>query len=227
MIVRWLGQSAFLVSGSKTVLIDPFGAATGERLAARGMEFRYPPIEGISADLVLVTHEHSDHNGVEAAGGAPAVLRSTAGRLESPVGEVLAIASEHDDRAGTARGPNTIFCLTLDGVRLCHLGDFGQPALRPEQREAIGDVDVLFVPVGGGPTIGGEDAAELARSLAPRVVFPMHYRTEAVGFLEPADAFLDALGGPVERPEASEIELDGAFATQSETVVVLLAPPLA
>ncbi|HET8743395.1 MAG TPA: MBL fold metallo-hydrolase [Gaiella sp.] len=227
MRIRWLGQSAFLLSGSKTVLIDPFGPETGERLAARGMEFRYPPIDGIAPDLVLVTHEHSDHNGVEVARGTPAVLRSTAGRLESPVGEVLAIASEHDDQAGTARGPNTIFCLTLDGVRLCHLGDLGQPALRPEQRDAVSDVDVLFVPVGGGPTIDGPGAAELVREVAPRVVFPMHYRTEAVGFLEPADAFLDALGAPVERPETSEVELDGVLAARSETVVVLLPPPLA
>jgi L-ascorbate metabolism protein UlaG (beta-lactamase superfamily) len=69
--------------------------------------------------------------------------------------------------------------------------------------------------------------AELVREVAPRVVFPMHYRTEAVGFLEPADAFLDALGAPVERPETSEVELDGVLAARSETVVVLLPPPLA
>ena len=96
------------------------------------------------------------------------------------------------------RGPNTIFRFALDGVaRSAHLGDFGQPALRAEQRAAIGEVDVLFVPVGDGPTIGGEPAVALVRSLAPRLVVPMHYRTAAVNFLEPPDAFLAALGAEV------------------------------
>jgi L-ascorbate metabolism protein UlaG (beta-lactamase superfamily) len=223
MKIRWYGQSAFLLSGGTTVFVDPFAEMSS--LAARGMEFRYPPIEGVTAELVLVTHEHRDHNGVEAIGGEPAVLRATAGRHESPAGEVVAVASEHDDVAGTARGPNTIFCLTLDGLRVCHLGDFGQPALRPEQRLAIGEVDVLVAPVGGGPAIGGAAAAELVRALAPRLVVPMHYRTPAVNFLEPPDAFLEALGARVERLETSEADAEELLGTAAEPTVALLAPP--
>jgi L-ascorbate metabolism protein UlaG (beta-lactamase superfamily) len=223
MRIRWYGQSAFLLSAERSVFIDPFGVP-GEQLAARGIEFRYPPIEGVTPDLVLVTHDHFDHNAVEAVGGAPAVLRSTAGRLESPIGEVVAVASEHDDVAGTARGPNTIFCFTLDGLRCCHLGDFGQPSLREEQRAAIGAVDVLMLPVGGGPTIGGPAAAELARAIGAPLIVPMHYRTPAVNFLEPPDAFLDAVGARVERLGAREVEardlLDGG-----EPVAALLSPP--
>jgi L-ascorbate metabolism protein UlaG (beta-lactamase superfamily) len=203
--------------------VDPFGDMS--TAAARGIEFNYPPIEGVTADLVLVTHEHGDHNGVDVVGGSPVVLRSTAGRLDSPLGEVVAIASEHDDVAGTARGPNTVFCFSLDGLRICHLGDFGQPALRPEQREAIGPVDVLFVPVGGGPTIGGVAAAELVRSLAPRLVVPMHYRTAAVNFLEPPDEFLEALGLGVQRLDTSEAVAEDLLGTADEPTVALLAPP--
>ena len=95
------------------------------------------------------------------------MLRSRAGRFESPVGEVVGVASEHDAAAGTVRGSNTIFCFTLDGLRVCHFGDFGQASLRPEQREAIGAVDVLFLPAGGGPTVGGEAAADVVRALSP------------------------------------------------------------
>jgi L-ascorbate metabolism protein UlaG (beta-lactamase superfamily) len=221
MRIRWFGQSAFLLAGERSVFIDPFGDVS--RLTSQGIQFDYPPIEGVEADLVLVTHEHGDHNAAEAVGGSPVVLRSTAGRLESPVGEVVAIASEHDDAGGTARGPNTIFCFSLDGLRVCHFGDFGQAALRPEQREAIGSVDVLFLPVGGGPTIGGAAAAGIARSLAPRLVFPMHYRTPAVNFLEPPDEFLDALGAPVERLSSSEAATEDLLG-DSTTVALLAAP---
>jgi L-ascorbate metabolism protein UlaG (beta-lactamase superfamily) len=223
MRIRWYGQSAFLLSAERSVFIDPFGVP-GPEIAARGIEFRYPPIAGVTADLVLVTHEHFDHNAVEVVGGAPVVLRSTAGRLESPVGEVVAVASEHDDVAGTARGPNTIFCLTLDALRCCHLGDFGQPALREEQRTAIGAVEVLMLPVGGGPTIGGAAAAELARAIGPRLIVPMHYRTPAVNFLEPPEAFLDALGVRVERLDACEVEA-GELLDGDEPLVALLAAP--
>jgi len=107
MQVEWYGQSAFRLStGRQTVFIDPFGDMS-EMAASRGLQFEYPPIEGVAADLVLVTHGHLDHNAVEAIGGSPAVLRSTAGRLESPVGEVVGVNSEHDEKAGTERGPNT------------------------------------------------------------------------------------------------------------------------
>jgi L-ascorbate metabolism protein UlaG (beta-lactamase superfamily) len=223
MRVRWFGQSAFLLVGQKAVFVDPFGDMSAA--AARGLQFDYPPIEGVTADLVLVTHEHGDHNAADVVGGSPVVLRSTAGRLESPLGEVVAVASEHDDVAGTARGPNTIFCFSLDGLRICHLGDFGQSALRPEQRDAIGAVDVLFVPVGGGPTIGGAAAAELVRSLAPRLVVPMHYRTPAVNFLDPPDEFLEALGVGAKRLDASEAVADDLLGTPDAPTVALLAPP--
>jgi L-ascorbate metabolism protein UlaG (beta-lactamase superfamily) len=194
MQVEWYGQSAFRLSaGGTTVFIDPFGEMTG--LGARGLEFNYPEIAGVEAELLLVTHEHRDHNGVEKIGGSPAVLRSTAGTLESPIGEVVAVASEHDEAAGTRRGPNTIFAFEFDGVRVAHFGDFGQAGLRDEQAAAIGSVDLLLVPVGAGPTIGAEQAAAIAERLDARWVVPMHYRTSRISFLETADSFLDLMPG--------------------------------
>jgi len=224
MQIHWYGQSAFLVTGSKRVAIDPFGPM--DQLAARGIEFNYAPIENLEADLLLVTHEHGDHNAVDIVGGSPATIRATAGTIASPVGDVVAIASEHDAVAGTQRGPNTIFRFELDGIRLCHFGDFGQSALREEQRAAIGEIDVLFLPVGGGPTAGGEDAAAIVRALSPRLVVPMHYRTAAVNFLDPPDAFLEALGARVERLETSELEVEALLGEPGAPVVALLAPPV-
>jgi L-ascorbate metabolism protein UlaG (beta-lactamase superfamily) len=192
MRIEWFGQSAFhLDGGDTTVFIDPFGIP-GEALAKRGMSFDYPVIDGVEADLLLITHEHFDHAAAEQIDGSPAVIRSTAGKLESPVGEVVAIASEHDAHAGTERGPNSIFVFTLDGLRVCHFGDFGQASLRDEQADAIGAVDVLMLPVGGGPTIGASAANQIADRLSPRWVVPMHYRTPAISFLETADEFLES-----------------------------------
>jgi L-ascorbate metabolism protein UlaG (beta-lactamase superfamily) len=193
MQIQWFGQSAFrLAADSATVVVDPLGDVAA--LAARGgLKLEYPDIEGVSADLVLVTHEHRDHNGVDRIQGDPVVLRSTAGRLQSPVGEVLAVASEHDDEAGTRRGPNTIFVFELDGTRVAHFGDFGQRALRDEQAAAIGAVDLLFVPVGGSATIDAEQAAAVVGRLRPRWIVPMHYRTHRVDFLDTADGFLERM----------------------------------
>lgn len=130
MRVEWFGQSAFRLDGDgKTVAIDPFGDMSALS-RDRGIQWDYPAIAGVEPDLLLVTHEHGDHNAVEAIDGEPHTLRSTAGTLESPLGEVTAVASEHDDAAGTERGPNTIFVFELDGVRVCHMGDFGQDELR-------------------------------------------------------------------------------------------------
>lgn len=223
MRVEWYGQSAFRLSTpDTTVVIDPFQDMSA-MAASRGMQFDYPPLKDIEAHVLLVTHEHFDHNGVEAVVGEPAVLRSTAGTLESPLGEVVAIASEHDEQAGIARGPNTIFVFTLDGLRVAHMGDFGQSDLRPEQLAAIGDVDLLFIPVGGGPTIGAEQAAAIVARLAPKWAVPMHYRTPRIGFLEDAEDFL-ARSPHVQRLDSPVFDT-AALETQDAPVVVVPAAP--
>jgi L-ascorbate metabolism protein UlaG (beta-lactamase superfamily) len=193
MRVDWHGQSAFtLVGDAATVFIDPWGDMSG--LASRGIEWNYPPIEPpASVDLLIVTHEHRDHNAVEIIDGEPTLVRSLAGTHESPLGNVVAIASEHDGVAGTERGANTIVVFDLDGIRVAHFGDFGQAALRPEQRAHLDGIDLLFIPVGGGYTIGGAQAAEIAKDLAPSWVVPMHYKTPKISFLETEAEFVDAM----------------------------------
>jgi L-ascorbate metabolism protein UlaG (beta-lactamase superfamily) len=191
--------------------------------AGRGMQWDYPAIEGETADLLLVTHEHRDHNVVEVIGGDPTILRSTAGKHESPVGEVVGVASEHDQVAGTERGPNTIFVFTLDGVRVAHLGDFGQAALRDEQATAIGDVDLIFVPVGGGPTVDAAQAREIVDRLSPKWVVPMHYRTPKIGFLEPADAFIEKFG-EVHRCAEPSFETGDVPVAQQPVLIVPAVP---
>jgi L-ascorbate metabolism protein UlaG (beta-lactamase superfamily) len=193
MRVEWHGQSALTLSGEEaTVFVDPFGDMSG--LAERGIQWEYPPIAAEGVDLLLVTHEHGDHNAVEAIAGGPELVRSTAGTHETGIGTVVAVASEHDPAGGTERGANTILVFELDGLRVAHFGDFGQAELRPEQRAAIGDVDLLILPVGGGPTIGGGEATLIARELGATWAVPMHYRTPRIGFLQDESEFVAAIG---------------------------------
>ncbi len=224
MQIEWYGQSAFRLQGpDAAVFIDPF-ADMPEQARGRGVQFDYPPITDVSADLVLVTHEHFDHNGVEAIDGSPQVLRSTAGRLSTEsIGEVLAVASEHDVAAGTERGPNTIFAFTLEGLRVAHFGDFGQIELRTEQAEALGQLDMIFIPVGAGPTIGPEQAQTICTRLRPRWVVPMHYRTPRVNFLDPVEPFLERMAA-VHRLEAPVFDTN-TLPTNDGPLVVVPATP--
>jgi len=234
MRIRWYGQAAVLLTSADgvRVFLDPWGEIPEEMLALRrermpDFRFDYAPIEGVDADLLLVTHEHFDHAAVEVIGGEPHVVRSTAGTFETPIGEVVGIASEHDEVAGTQRGPNTIFAFALDGLRVAHFGDFGQAELRPAQRDALADIDVVFLPVGGGPTVGGESAAAIVRELSPRLVVALHYGNDAVSFLGPPEPFLEALGAPrVERLATSEAEAEPLLGERGAPTVALFAAPM-
>ncbi len=219
MQVTWYGQAAFLLEAAEgSVFLDPFKV-----LALRpGMVFDYPPLPRLAPDVVLITHEHFDHNGLDALDQPKMTLRATAGRFTTPVGEVLAVAGEHDDVAGTKRGPNTIFRLELDGLRIAHFGDFGQKELRPEQFEQIGLVDLVFLPVGAGPTIGPEAARTIAQTLEARYIVPMHYRTPAVNFLEPVDPFL-ALWDDVRQLDGASFETRD-FTADGPVCIVPKAP---
>jgi L-ascorbate metabolism protein UlaG (beta-lactamase superfamily) len=212
MRVSWHGQSAFTLDGDDaTVFIDPWGDK--KAASSRGIEWGYPEIASPAVDLLIVTHEHVDHNGVEKIEGEPTLVRSLAGTHETPLGKVVAIASEHDGVAGTERGPNTIVVFELDGIRVAHFGDFGQPALRPEQRAHLEGIDLLLIPAGGGFTINGATAAGIAIELGAPWVVPMHYRTEKVNFLEPVDDFVAAMPAAVRLEqssfETSELERGG------------------
>ncbi len=222
MQIDWYGQSAFRLAGeTASLFIDPFGDMSG--MAARGIEWNYPPIAAVSAEVLLITHEHRDHNAVDAIAGEPVLIRSAAGTHDSPIGPIVGVASEHDDVAGTARGANVIYVFELDGVRVAHFGDYGQASLRAEQREAIGRIDLMIVPCGGMATIGGEQAAELVGTFGPKWVVPMHYRTERISFLEPADDFLGRFSD-VYRLEQSGWDTDSLPRPDGPLVVFPSAP---
>ena len=225
MRVRWYGHSTFaLAGGGSSVFIDPFGDMEAAR--GRGMIWNYPAIADATADVLFVTHEHADHNAVEVVGGVKQTVRSTAGTFDTPVGRVIGIASEHDAVAGTQRGANVIYVFEMAGVRVCHMGDFGQSQLRPEQRKAIGDIDLLFVPIGGLATIDGAAAAEVVEELNPSWVVPMHFRTPAISFFDTADAFLKAVKGEVVALDRSTFDTDEVRPEGGRMILLPLPPSL-
>ena len=202
--------------------IDPFGDMSALRRARDAVGL--PGDRGRRADLLLVTHEHADHNGVEAIGGDPAILRSTAGTLESPLGEVVGdrLRARRGGRHRSA-GRTRSSCSRSTACASATWATSARAALREEQAAAIGEVDLLFVPVGGGPTIGAEQARAIVERLQPRWVVPMHYRTPRIGFLEPADAFLEKCD-EVHRCAEPSFETGDLPAAERPLVVVPAAP---
>ena len=160
-----LGHACFAVTTKEgtTVLFDPFEEGIGY------------PVPRIRADIVCLGHDHYDHNNAAAAEGSPQILRTTAEVCEKDV-RIFGVPCFHDDAHGALRGENIIFLMEADGMRIAHMGDVGH-MLSKEQIAAIGPIDALMIPVGGTFTVDADAAAELVRTIHPRVTIPMHYQT--------------------------------------------------
>lgn len=183
--VQWFGQSFFQLTASNgtRVVIDPFDNTF----------FSYPIPKGLTADVVLVTHEHADHSNVGIVADSPFTLRSQkgVGRFNFRSVTFTGTAAFHDEAQGAERGRDTVYSFELDGVRFCHVGDLGC-LLTDEQIKNIGPVDVLLLPVGGFFTLDVAKLDRLVAQLNPRVVVPMHFKTRYTPKLPiaTADGFL-------------------------------------
>ena len=158
--IIWRGHSCFeLRSSQASVVIDPYLQVPGYGLL------------DLEADLVLVSHEHDDHNArnrVRLTGREPAV-------------EVEVIDTFHDPQGGKLRGPNKIHVLALAGKRIAHLGDLGHE-LSQEELARLQNLDVILIPVGGHYTIDAGQAAALVKAVNPAIIVPMHYREGTAGW---------------------------------------------
>lgn len=182
MEITWLGHSCFRIKGKDAIVItDPCHPSLGYTLGK------------LHADIVTLSHFHPGHSYSEAITSEFKEIRGP-GEYELKGIFITGIATFHDSEQGDKLGRNTVYVLEMDGITLCHMGDLGHlPA--SQLMEAIGDVDVLFLPVGGVSTIAGSTAAEIVRHLSPKIVIPMHYKTSAeVRDLQPVDRFLTELG---------------------------------
>lgn len=169
MTITYYGHSCFKLKGKRgSVVLDPFGPDVGL------------PVPSLTADIVTVSHQHTDHNNVatikaSARRNTPFVI-TQAGEYEVGGISVFGTRTFHDAQEGAERGENIVFTVLLDGIRVCHLGDLGH-LLDAVQLDAIGSVDVLLCPVGGVYTVDPVNAIKVIRQIEPAYVIPMHYKT--------------------------------------------------
>jgi len=186
MIITWQGHSCFKIQDKigpegVTLATDPFNKETGLK------------VPNFEADIITISHQHKDHNNIEALRGAPFVI-DCAGEYDFKGVLIEGIDSYHDDKNGEERGGNIIFRIEMDDISLVHLGDLGQ-TLDNSQLEKLVGTDILLIPVGGKYTLDAKRAVELISQIEPRIVIPMHYKTPDLKIeLDGLEKFIKELG---------------------------------
>lgn len=187
--LTWWGHAMFALTASDgtRVLLDPYSE----------IGYQIPTAAELSAQVVTLSHDHPDHSNVTLAGEAT-VLRGLTADGWASVDEtfddtrIFSIDAFHDNSEGSERGRDALFVIETAGLRIAHLGDIGQAELTLEQLEALGQIDVLLIPVGGVFTVDAAGATDIVGQIGPRIVVPMHYGTAVLAFdLNPVDAFLE------------------------------------
>lgn len=217
MEITWYGHSCFrLRDRDATVVTDPFDKSLGYELPR------------VRADIVTVSHDHPHHNYAKAIRGEFKIVDGP-GEYEIKSVFITGIAT-HPSRRRRKDGDsgdghnerNIIFVFEFDGLTLCHLGDLAQVPTQT-QVEALSNVDVLMVPVGGGSSLNAAQAAEIISLIEPYIVIPMHYKTSAIALkLDKVDKFLKEMGTP--RIEPVDVLRVTRSNLPQETQVVVLNP---
>ncbi len=182
MDITWLGHSCFRIRGNQAVIItDPFPPGLGYNLGKQ------------VADIVTISHPHPSHSYDEGI-TSPHRLVKGPGEYEISGVLILGITAYHDAVKGQSKGKNYIYLMEIDGVTVCHLGDIGHIP-DDDEVEELGNVDILMIPVGGVSTINAAMAAQTVRKVEPKVVIPMHYKTDqSTRDLETVDGFVKEMG---------------------------------
>ena len=211
MDIKYLGHSSFRIRGKDAVIVtDPFDQ--------KMVGLTYPKTE---AQVVTISHEHADHNALERVSGDLVVVRGP-GEYEIRGVRIYGYRTFHDDKNGEERGVNTIYLFVLDGIRIVHCGDLGH-TLSDSLLDEIGDVDILFIPIGGTYTINAKQAASVVKQIEPLIVIPMHYKvpgmTDSFSELQTVDMFAKELDKEVKTEDKLVISRD-KFPEDLELVVL-------
>ena len=181
MIVQWLGHACFKISHNDySIVIDPYNYRYTEG---------YPELR-VTADKLLVSHEHYGHNCREA------VSLSGRGDSGNPF-EITSFSVDHDSVGGIMRGSSLVHVLKAGGVKIAHMGDIGT-VLTGGQASILSDLDAILVTAGSLTALPSEAIWRLYEELFPRVLIPMHYRDENHGIrrLETVDKLVSYFEDP-------------------------------
>ncbi|UYN92278.1 MAG: MBL fold metallo-hydrolase [Anaerolineales bacterium] len=204
MDITWYGNSCFRITerSMPTVVTDPYDHSSAGFKALK-----------LKADIVSISHDAPGHNFVKGAKGASWEIR---GAGEYEIGGVFVTGVAINE----GKDSNIVFTFDYDGVTVCHLGDMRSVPSRT-QVEALGTVDVLLVPVGGGNALTAAKAAEVIAMFEPGIVIPMHYKVDGTMLkLNPLKQFLQEMGLNKEKAETS-LKVTSS-SVPSETKVVVL-----
>ena len=193
--IRWHGHSCFEFSNGMTLVIDPHdGASIGIS----------PP--KVKADVILVTHDHFDHNQTRVVEKEGSIVVRESKRIEGI--EIEAIKAYHDKEKGSKRGEINMYKVNYDIISFLHVGDLGH-MLDDETIKRIGKIDMLFVPVGGVFTIDAGEAYELSKKIDAKIIVPMHYKIEGLSLpIDRLEKFIEVSKDIPVRYVANEIEIE-------------------
>ncbi len=208
MDITWYGHSCFRLTERNKIAVvtDPYSEKIG-----------LPPLK-LKADVVTISHDEPGHNHIAAVKGD---VHTITGPGEYEVGGVFitGVPLHYVDET-TARS-NIAYLFEYDSLTVLHLGDLAHV---PDQStiEALGIVNVLLLPVGGGKGLRAAQAAEVVALIEPNFVVPMHYALPGLKFeLDPVDKFLKAMGaGKVQEVEALRVTSSDLQSEQSQVVVI-------
>ena len=159
MVITYYGAACFKVQSGETVLA--FNPPSKES------EYKSPRF---APDIVLVSSNHKDYNGWEnlpgKTEGAKPFVAEGQGEYEVSGIYIKGIGSNGRD--------NTVYTLALEDISICHLGALSKE-MDPSLKEAVGEADILFIPIGGGELLDPQKAAGAAIHLEAKIVIPMNY----------------------------------------------------
>lgn len=182
MEITWLGRSCFRIRAKEAAVVtDPYDRSTGYSLGRP------------QADIVTVSHSDPAHANVDGVGGNPRVIEGP-GEFEISGTSIVGVATYRGKEKTPESGRNVAYVIELEDMRVGHLGAIGHVPT-PEQLEALTDVDILLVPVGGGESLDATPAAETVSMIEPKIAIPMNFKTDIdKAKLDPVDRFLKEMG---------------------------------
>lgn len=213
MFINWQGHSCFKIQDKQgtdgvTLVTDPFGKDIGLK------------VPNFEADIITVSHNHSDHNNVDAIRGKSFII-DCPGEYDFKNILIEGVDSYHDEKEGADRGKNTIYRIEVEDISITHLGDLDH-VLDSSQLEKLAGTDILLIPVGGHYTLDAKKAVEVISQIEPRIVIPMHYMVEGLKIeLDSLDKFIKELG--IEPTYEEKLKISKKDLPQDDMELVILS----